>query len=85
MRRSAAANNITPPSEVMRPPSNAAVTFLRATAGKLNYSTVSSDMAGVALPDCVKRMASTPNPQTKSDPYATPATRIPAMPVNKTG
>src|SRR3954471_9236876 len=47
-RRSAAASSITPPSDVMRPPSNAAVTFLRATAGKWNGSRLSSDMAGVA-------------------------------------
>src|SRR5271157_1816681 len=42
------ASSITPPSEVMRPPSNAAATFLRPTAGILNGSSVSSDMAGVA-------------------------------------
>ncbi len=35
-RRSAAANSMTPPSEVIRPPSKAAVTFLRATAGSLD-------------------------------------------------
>ena len=42
------ASSITPPSEVMRPPSNAAVTFLRSTAGKLRGSRLSSTMAGVA-------------------------------------
>ena len=47
-RRSAAANSITPPSEVIRPPSKAAVTFLRATAGKVKGSSVSSVMADVA-------------------------------------
>ena len=47
-RRSAAASSITPPSDVRRPPSNAALTFLRRTAGKSNGSRVSSDMAGVA-------------------------------------
>jgi hypothetical protein len=39
------------PSEVSRPPSKAAVTFLRPTAGKPNGSIVSSDMAGVARCD----------------------------------
>ena len=43
-----AASNITPPSDVMRPPSNAAVTFLRCTDGSENGSRVSSIMAGVA-------------------------------------
>jgi hypothetical protein len=61
MPRSAAASSITPPSEVMRPPSNAAVTFLRPTAGKPNGLIVSSDMAGVARNDQVDRMVSTPN------------------------
>jgi hypothetical protein len=36
MRRSAKANSITPPSELMRPPSNAAVIFLRPTDGSEN-------------------------------------------------
>jgi hypothetical protein len=34
MRRSAKANSITPPSELRRPPSNAAVTFLRSKANQ---------------------------------------------------
>ena len=67
-----AASNMTPPSEVMRPPSNAAVIFLRATAGKLNGSRVSSSMAGVAASDWWK-LASTPNLCLKSDAYATSA------------
>ncbi|MEO5756027.1 MAG: hypothetical protein ABIQ51_04135, partial [Mesorhizobium sp.] len=37
---------MTPPSEVIRPPSNAAVIFLRPTAGNENGSNVSSVMAG---------------------------------------
>jgi hypothetical protein len=37
-----------PASEVMRPPSKAAVIFLARTAGKENGSSVSSIMAGVA-------------------------------------
>src|SRR5438093_1527725 len=47
-RRSAWASNITPPSELIRPPSKAAVIFLRQTAGKQNGRRLSSVMAGVA-------------------------------------
>lgn len=47
-RRSAAASSMTLPSEEMRPPSNAAVIFLRPTAGNENGKNVSSVMAGVA-------------------------------------
>jgi hypothetical protein len=46
-RRSAIESNITPPSEVIRPPSNAAVTFLAPTAGNANGRIVSSVMAAV--------------------------------------
>jgi hypothetical protein len=62
IHRSAAARSITPPSEVRRPPSNAALTFLRPTSGKLNGSVVSSCMAGVAQFDLVNGLVSTPNP-----------------------
>ena len=48
-RRSACPSNITPASEVMRPPSNAAVIFLRPTAGNENGRRLSSIMAGVAV------------------------------------
>jgi hypothetical protein len=47
-RRSAAASTITPPSDVMRPSSNAAVIFLPRMAGNENGSSISSVMAGVA-------------------------------------
>ena len=47
-RRSASARSITPASDVSRPPSNAAVTFLRQTAGNENGKIVSSVMASVA-------------------------------------
>src|SRR5438105_2807381 len=47
-RRSAWASNITPPSELIRPPSKAAVIFFRQTAGKQNGRRLSSVMAGVA-------------------------------------
>jgi hypothetical protein len=40
-RRSASARSITPPSEVIRPPSKVALTFLRAIAGKPKGSRVS--------------------------------------------
>ena len=41
-RRSAIDSNMTPPSEVRRPPSKSAVTFLRATDGNENGRAVSS-------------------------------------------
>ena len=47
-RRSAIEISITPPSEDIRPPSNAAVTFLPWTAGNENSGIVSSVMAAVA-------------------------------------
>src|SRR3984893_17338387 len=46
---SAIATDITPPFEVRRPPSKAAVTFLASTAGNENGRIVSSVMAGVAF------------------------------------
>ena len=45
-------------SDDSRPPSNAAVTFLRETDGKLNVSWLSSIMAGVAAKRETRRMAS---------------------------
>src|ERR1039457_6690933 len=48
-RRSAIARSITPPFEVSRPPSKAAVTFLASTAGNEKGRIVSSVMAGVAF------------------------------------
>src|ERR1700676_1840529 len=48
-RRSAIARSITPPFEVRRPPSKAAVTFLASTAGNEKGRIVSSVMAGVAF------------------------------------
>src|SRR3954453_6421021 len=49
-RWSAAASKNTPPSELSRPPSKAAVTFLPPMAGKENPGSISSSMAGVAIP-----------------------------------
>src|SRR6202166_5398287 len=48
-RRSAIARSITPPFEVRRPPSKAAVTFLARMAGNEKGRIVSSVMAGVAF------------------------------------
>src|SRR5260370_4486199 len=48
-RSSAIARSITPPFEVRRPPSKAAVTFLASTAGNENGRIVSSVRAGVAF------------------------------------
>jgi hypothetical protein len=64
---------MTPPSELMRPPSKAAVTWRRETAGKVNGRRVSSDMAGVALSDAVAEMVSAPKSYAGSETYATPA------------
>jgi hypothetical protein len=47
-RRSAKARSMTPPSDVRRPPSNAAVIFLRPTAGNEKGRTVVSFMVSVA-------------------------------------
>src|SRR5881275_1827004 len=61
-RRSAWASNITPPSELIRPPSKAAVIFLRQTAGKQNGRRLSSVMAGVAHVIPEKGWLQQPNP-----------------------
>ena len=45
---SAPAKSKTPPSELIRPPSNAAVTFLRQILGRENGRSVSSSVAGMA-------------------------------------
>ena len=76
-RRSASESKITPLSEERRPPSNAAVTFLRDTAGRENVSGLSSVMAGVAGLFNVRRMVLTPISYANSAPCATPASPIP--------
>ena len=48
-RRSACASRSTPPAEVSRPPSNAAVIFRPRMAGKVKANPLSSAMAVVAL------------------------------------
>jgi hypothetical protein len=53
---------MTPPSELIRPPSKAAVIFLRCTAGKENDRRLSSVMAGVARFDPAKGWLQQPNP-----------------------
>jgi hypothetical protein len=71
MRRSANANSITPPSELMRPPSKAAVIFLRRTDGSENGNTLSSVMAGVAASDSARGWLRHPNLSASSGAYAT--------------
>src|SRR5713226_131013 len=61
-RRSAWASNVTPPSELIRPPSKAAVIFLRRTAGKQNGRRLSSVMAGVRASIPAKGWLQQPNP-----------------------
>src|SRR5882672_6445880 len=53
---------MTPPSELIRPPSKAAVIFLRWTTGKQNGRRLSSVMAGVACLDPAKGWLQQPNP-----------------------
>src|SRR6266849_10449346 len=61
-RRSAWASNMTPPSELIRPPSKAAVIFLRRTAGKQNGRRLSSVIAGVRASIPAKGWLQQPNP-----------------------
>src|SRR5713226_2051744 len=61
-RRSAWASNMTPPSELIRPPSKAAVIFLRRTAGKQNGRRLSSVRAGVRASIPAKGWLQQPNP-----------------------
>src|SRR5205823_11984522 len=75
-RRSAWASSMTPPSELIRPPSKAAVIFLRRTAGKQNGRRLSPVMADVARLDPGKELDSaTFDAGSKS--YATSATPNP--------
>src|SRR5205823_8531209 len=53
---------MTPPSELIRPASKAAVIFLRWTTGKQNGRRLSSVMAGVACLDPAKGWLQQPNP-----------------------
>ena len=69
-------SKITPLSEERRPPSNAAVTFLRDTAGKEKVSGLLSVMAGVAGLFYVSRMVLTPISYVNSTPCATPASKF---------
>src|SRR5215472_3095552 len=70
-RRSAWASRMTPPSELIRPPSKAAVIFLRRTAGKQNGRRLSSLMAGVARLDPSKGLASATKSYARSNAYDT--------------
>src|SRR6267378_3995826 len=76
-RRSAWANSMTPPSELIRPPSKAAVIFLRWTTGKQNGRRLSSVMAGVACLDPGKGLASATESYARSNAYATSVTANP--------
>src|SRR5438132_1023945 len=68
---------MTPPSELIRPPSKAAVIFLRWTTGKQNGRRLSSVMAGVACLDPGKGLASATESYARSKAYATSATPNP--------
>src|SRR6266436_6327577 len=68
---------MTPPSELIRPPSKAAVIFLRWTTGKQNGRRLSSVMAGVACLDPGKGLASATESYARSKAYATSVTANP--------
>src|SRR5205823_13247897 len=68
---------MTPPSELIRPPSKAAVIFLRSTAGKQNGRRLSLVMAGMACLDPGKGLASATESYARSKAYATSATPNP--------
>ena len=63
-------SSVTPLSEESRPPSNAAVTFLRDTAGKEKAGGLSSVMADVAVRLDVRRLVSIPISYASSMPCA---------------
>jgi hypothetical protein len=72
-----------PPSEVMRPPSKAALTFLRATLGKSNRRPLSSSMAR-APPGFGKALVSATKTYSKQPLRYSPQPIITSG-VNKTG
>jgi hypothetical protein len=80
----ARARSMTPPSDVRRPPSKAAVIFLRETAGNENGRIVSSVMASVASrgprAGLVQQPNPTPSQRLTPRPLASPRTSV-----NKTG
>ena len=85
-RRSASRSRTSPPSDEIRPPSKAAVTFLRRTAGRWKGRRLSSVMAGVALSLFGKKDVSTTNFYSMATAYATSATPKSDTPVeSRTG
>ena len=73
-QRSASRNGMGPPSDKIRPPSKAAPTFLRRTAGRSKGRRLSSVMAGVAYLLLGEEDASTTNSCPMATAYATSAT-----------
>ena len=72
---SAPAKSKTPPSELIRPPSNAAVTFFWQMLGRENGRSVSSSVAGMADSVQTLRVASITNLYAIPDVYAMPVSR----------
>jgi hypothetical protein len=68
---------MTPPSELRRPPSKAAVTFLRSTAGNANGNKLSWVVAGVARSNLLQGSASATKSYARSKAYATSANLYP--------
>ena len=73
-RRSASRNRTRPPSDEIRPPSKAALTFLRWTLGRWKGRRLSSVLAGVAFLLFGEEDASTTNSYPMATAYATSAT-----------
>src|SRR5271156_5609474 len=74
-RRSTPRSSNTPASDDSIPPSNATLTFLRATAGRSKGRSVSSSMTDVALLDRSRETASTPESCDQSRLAATSVTQ----------
>ena len=73
-RRSASRKSTRPPSDEIRPPSKAALTFMRWTLGRSKGRRLSSVMVGVAFSLFGEEDARTTNSYPMATAYATPAT-----------
>src|SRR5271165_4123812 len=81
-RRSAPSSRM-PPSELISPPSKAAVTFFRRTLGSENGRSVSSSLAGMAASVRVQELALAPDFWAIPDGCTTPASE--SLPGDKIG
>ena len=79
-RRSARESSMTPPSELSRPPSKAAVTFFAPTAGNENGRRLSLVMAGGAVVERAADRCKQPNPTLYQRYMPRPPAKISALP-----